>query len=102
MPEDVIAEEWQDIFLTQIRARLIGTNKLPVAFCIIAVDPETKNLNITADILGDKSGPMPESDRTAILRVFARFEEDIKKIFGVIDFNPVKAWSGAFSNKNEQ
>lgn len=95
MPDDIVASEWQEIFLKQLRNRFIATNKLPVAFCIVAVDPETKDLSVTADILGDKSGPMPESDRSAILEVFDRFEKDIKKIFGAEEFNPVEAWKGA-------
>jgi len=89
---NIIADEWNDVAMKQMRSRFGWSNKLMVAFCLISVDPDDKSLNVTADILGDKSGPMPESDRTAILQVFERFEADIKKIFGAEDYNPAEAW----------
>jgi hypothetical protein len=90
--EDIIAWEWNDFAMKQMGKRLTGTSNLLVAFCLIAINPEDKGLNVTADILGDKSGPMPESDREGILKVFAKFEEEIKKIFGAQAHSPVQMW----------
>jgi len=89
---DIIADEWNDVAMKQMRSRFAWSSKLMVAFCLISVDPGDKSLNVTADILGDKSGPMPETDRSAILQVFERFEQDIKKILGADDYNPAEAW----------
>ena len=90
--EDIVAWEWNDFAMKQMSKRLTGTTNLMVAFCLVAVNPKDSSLNVTADILGDKSGPMPESDREGILKVFAKFEEEIKKIFGAQTHNPVEAW----------
>ncbi len=93
---DLDPARWTDEAIKEIRKRLSARpNSFLVAYAIYVFDPETKGIDVSANFIGDGHQELGAETESQIMEASHRFTEDVKKIFGIADFNPVEAWKGA-------
>lgn len=86
-------DRWTEEAIKEIRKRLaLKPNSFLVAYCIYIFDPATKGIDTSANFIGDGHQKLDAETEAKFRKVNQRFTEDVKKIFGLTDSNPIAAW----------